>query len=338
MADHSINLPKTISRRDFLKITAIAGLTVGLGASVGKKFLLPDNLHRSTSTHYLMGTIVNFNILAPDQASGQEAIQKTIAEMERLIAIFNYRQAGTALSKLNQAGALNDAPVELVEIIKQSLDLGIRSHGAFDITVLPIVEAFKAGQTDIAHLKSLVDFRNVIVNDNHIEFVRPGMSITLDGIAKGRVVDGGVATLKNMGYENVLVEAGGDMMAASSKAAGEEWTVAVNNPRPANGTTFIASFSVKNKAVTTSGDYLNYYTPDFSRYHIIDPRTGVSPTELSSATVIASSAAEADSLSTTLMVLGVHNGLEFIEQIPGVEALLVTRDLAVYKTAGFPIN
>ena len=327
-----------MSRRDFLKITAIAGLTIGIGSSIARKILSQSDFKRITETHYLMGTIVNFNILALDEALGQEAIRKTVAEMERLISIFDYRRAGTALGILNQAGVLNEAPVELIETVRQSLRLGSLSQGAFDITVLPIVEAFKAGLSDTDHLNGLVDYRNVFVNGDQIKFARPGMSITLDGIAKGRVVDGGVTVLQSLGFENILVEAGGDMMAVSSDVDGEDWRVAISNPRPANGSEFIASFSVKNKAVTTSGDYLNYFNSDFSRHHIIDPRTGSSPFELSSATVIASNAAEADALSTALMVLGVQDGLEFIKQLTNVEALLVTRDMMVYKTADFPIG
>ena len=80
----------------------------------------------------------------------------------------------------------------------------------------------------------------------------------------------------------------------------------------------------------------HYFSSDFSRHHIIDPYNGFSPTELSSVTVIASSAAEADALSTALMVLGVHDGLDFIEKLLGVEALFVTKDQVLYRSTGFP--
>ncbi len=336
MSNTSIDPQTKITRRDFLKITAIAGMTIGLGTAIGRKFLSLNGPVRISETHYLMGTIVNFNVIAIDEDQGRAAIRKTVTEMERLIAIFDHRPAGTALKKLNQDGVLNDAPIELLETIKRSLELGSLSQGAFDITVLPIVEAFKAGLSDTTHLKNLVDFRQVLVNGDQIHFARLGMSITLDGIAKGRIIDSGVAALKSMGFDNVLVEAGGDMMAASSETEGQPWNIAISNPRPSDGQQFIASFSVKNKAVTTSGDYLNYFTSDYSQYHIIDPRTGQSPSELASATVIAHSAAEADALSTTLMVMGVREGLEFIQQLPGVQALVVTKDLSVHKTADFP--
>lgn len=314
----------------------MAGLAIGMGTALHRNFL--SERKRVTQTHYLMGTIVNFNILALDEAMGRHALRRTVAEMKRLISIFDHRQAGTALRKLNQAGGLHDAPAELIQIVNHSVGLGTLTNGAFDITVLPIVEAFRAGAEKVTHLAELVDYRNILLNGDQIQFARPGMSITLDGIAKGRVVDGGIHVLKSLGFDNVLVEAGGDVMAASSEVDGKDWKIAVSHPRPAIGKEFIASFSVKNRAVTTSGDYLNTFTADLARHHIIDPRTCASPTELSSATVIAPSAAEADALSTVLMVLGLSQGLDFINRIPDAEALLVTRDLAVHKTEGFPMG
>jgi thiamine biosynthesis lipoprotein len=325
----------SINRRDFLKITAIAGLA-GLGTLAGRNLITDEAQYKITETHFLMGTIVNFSVIAPDREVGREAIRRTVAEMERLIAIFDYRLAGSPLAQLNRQGNLQDAPIELVEIIQHSIRLGMLSGGAFDITVLPLLEAFRAGHTDTDHLLEQVNYQSILLDGRQIVFASPGMSITLDGIAKGRVVDAGVAVLKELGFENVLVEAGGDMMAVNANPEEDPWTIAISNPRPSAGQDFNVTFSVKNKAVTTSGDYLNYYTPDYSRYHIIDPRRGSSPVELSSATVITDNATEADALSTILMVLGVKEGLEFVRGLPDVEALLVTKELVIHRTDGFP--
>ena len=162
------------------------------------------------------------------------------------------------------------------------------------------------------------------------------MRITLDGIAKGRVVDGGVAALKSMGFTNILVEAGGDLLAYGAHPDGSYWKIGVVNPRPSAGHPWLTTISVEDRAVATSGDYQQTFTSDYHLNHIIDPRSGVSPAELSSATVIASSVTEADALATTLMVLGVADGLALVERLPGVEALVATKDLNIFKSAGFP--
>jgi len=332
---------KNISRRNFLQIIAVSG-AAGLTFKFGLDALRADEM--VSETRLLMGTVINIKLIGPDAQAASAAVKASFEHMTALEGVLSRFLPESQLSKLNREGALQDAHPALVELIGRSHELSRMSEGAFDITVKPLLDLYQAtpgvlpSDEQISQTLPLVDYRKLFVDAGTLCFGQAGMSITLDGIAKGRVVDGGVSMLKSMGFENVLVEAGGDMMASSSSADGKSWTIGVNNPRPDNSTEFIATFSVNNKAVTTSGDYLNTFTADYSRNHIIDPWTGESPAELSSATVIASNTAEADAISTTLMVLGVQRGLEFVKQFPDVEALLVTKDLAIYKTSGFPIN
>lgn len=332
-SNHKIS--NKVSRRDFLKITAITGLALGLGASI-EQLARQKQVVKVAETHLLMGTIVNLSVFSKNHASGREAIRKTVAEMTRLIAYFDHRNTSSLLSQLNHTGHIATAPDELKTLICKSQELGDLSGGAFDITVKPLIDAYQQGISDISAPIRLVDFRKIHTDGDEIMLSQPGMSITLDGIAKGCVVDGGVAVLHSLGFDNVLVEAGGDMMASSSEIDGEAWKIGIRHPR--NQSSMLFSFSVQNKAVATSGDYLNYFTPDLSSYHIIDPRVGKSPSELCSATVIASAATEADALSTTLMVLGIQTGMDLIQKIPGAEALLIDKKLRIYPSDGFPIN
>ena len=108
------------------------------------------------------------------------------------------------------------------------------------------------------------------------------------------------------------------------------------NPRPTAETAVLAIFPVTAQAAATSGDYQNNFTPDFGLHHIVNPATAVSPSELAGATVLAPSAADADALSTALMVMGSVNGLALAERLPHVEALLVAKDLQIVRTSGFP--
>ena len=328
-------IPNKVNRRDFLKITAITGLALGLGVSF-EQLSRQNQVVKVSETHLLMGTIVNLSVFSEDHASGQDAIRKTVAEMTRLIAYFDHRNANSLLFQLNHNGHIVRAPEELKSIICKSQELGSLSGGAFDITVKPLMDAYQHGISGISETIRLVDFRKIHTEGDEIMFSQPGMNVTLDGIAKGRVVDGGVSVLHNLGFENVLVEAGGDMMASSSEIEGETWKIGIRHPR--NQSSMLLSFSVSNKAVATSGDYLNYFTPDHSSYHIIDPRVGRSPSELCSATVIAPTATEADALSTTLMVLGKQAGMELIQKIPDVEALMVDKQLQIYSTDDFPLS
>lgn len=317
------NSPK-LSRRKFLKITAAAGGLLAGTAVLGWKLKpAPVAIHQ---TRVLMGTVINLTIVTADPQQGQAAIEATFAEMERLIGYFDHRQPAGLAAQLNQRGLLSDAPPELVEIIEQSIYFGHLTGGAFDISVKPLLDGRPAP----------TGYRKIRLAGSRISFEQPGMAITLDGIAKGRVIDGATTTLRANGFDSVLVEAGGDLVGAGRRADGQPWRVGVANPRTGNGSDILAVLPIIERAAATSGDYMNYFTSDFSRHHIIDPRTGVSPTELASVTVLAPTAIQADALSTAVMVLGRVDGLALLAQLPAVEGLVVTKAMHVHRTAGFP--
>ncbi|MDX8399718.1 MAG: FAD:protein FMN transferase, partial [Gallionellaceae bacterium] len=130
-----------------------------------------------------------------------------------------------------------------------------------------------------ADYQKFVDYRRVQVHDDAI-VLQLGMALTLDGIAKGSVVDGAVATLGKQGYENVLVEAGGDLVGNGRSADNTPWHIGIQHPRQAGNT--MVTLPISAQAVATSGDYRNTFTADFSQHHILDPRTGQSPAESAS--------------------------------------------------------
>jgi len=315
------------SRRGFLKIVALSGLAAGLGAVAIRK-----RLAVSHTTRLLMGTVVHLSVAGPEAAGAAAAVTATLAEMERLIALLDHRRPASALGRLNATGAVDDAPPELIEVIAQALEISALTSGAFDITVKPVLDAYRAGQRHVEALRPLVDYRQVALDGRRLRLLRPGMALTLDGLAKGRVIDGAVAVLRGQGYGRVLVEAGGDLLAHGQPQAGQPWQVGVRSPR---GAAPLATVSVTQAALATSGDYQNSFSADFSLNHIIDPRTLWSPVELAGATAIAPTAMLADALSTSLMVLGVTDGLALAERLPGVEALLIGKDLHLHLTTGF---
>jgi thiamine biosynthesis lipoprotein len=160
------------------------------------------------------------------------------------------------------------------------------------------------------------------------------MSITLDGIAKGYIVDQGVAVLKDFGFQDVLVEAGGDLLASGEKSPSSLWKIGIKSPRQEQGG-IIARFSIRDRAVATSGDYLQPFVRDLSQHHLLDPRTGYSSPRLASASVLAKTATFADGLATAVMVLGPEAGLALIEELSGCEAYLVTKNLQTFQSKGF---
>ncbi|MFW6068540.1 MAG: FAD:protein FMN transferase, partial [Chloroflexota bacterium] len=185
--------------------------------------------------------------------------------------------------------------------------------------------------------------KGIRVRNQSIFLEREGMQLTLDGIAKGYIVDSAVAMLRRSGFSDVLVEAGGDLAASGQRSDGGPWRVGVRHPRAIEGasTQSMTTVEVSQRAVATSGDYMNSFTQDFSRHHIVDPRSGLSPQELSSVTVLAPTTMDADALSTTVMVLGLREGMTLLERLPHVAGLLVSKanensDVKMWPTSNFP--
>lgn len=326
-----------IGRRKFLQIIALAGTAGGLyqfgllgGTSGGKV------VRQSRS---MMGTEINLIVCGPDEDACLEAVRSTFGRMEALERVLSRHQADSELSRLNREGVLPAASTDLNAVLDLAGDISRRTEGAFDVTVLPLLQLYGydrlPAEEDLLRCLALVDYRGIERQGSGFALGRPGMGITLDGIAKGYIVDQGVAALRQNGFDNVYVEAGGDLMVSGSKPAGQPWRIGVRQPRPVSDWQMPLIATTAPLAIATSGDYMQAFTDDLRHHHILDPRTGMSPPELASATVTAPAAALADALATAAMVLGPERALAVIESFDGCEGLLVGKNLQRYRTSGF---
>ncbi len=335
-----------VSRRQFLQILGFSGAAAAAW-KIGISPQLAGPVEVSVS-RLLMGTVVNLTVIGEDKGAAEKAVAATLDHMASLESILSRFRPDSELSQLNRTGRLNQASPPLLALLRLSRKMGDQSEGAFDITVKPLVDLYQRYQmqgslppdAEVQENLALVNYRDMNVSGNQVSLAKAGMAITLDGIGKGYIVDEGVVVLREHGFENVLVEAGGDLLAAGQKqsgpAANNSWQIGVRSPRGA-ATDLLAHFGAQNEAVATSGDYQQPYSTDFSLHHIIDPRTGYSNPELASVTAIAPQAALADALATAVMVLGIEKGLALAQSQPGCEALLITKELEMRGTAGFSV-
>jgi FAD:protein FMN transferase len=328
----------TMNRRDAIRITAVAGVSLAAIGGLGSSLLRRARLQRVRVTRPHLGTIVTITVIHPDEKVGYELVETAFAEISRMEGILNRHSEHTPMAQLNREGSLADAPPELTHVLHRALEYSRVSDGAFDVTVAPVLtlylNAHKRGEalpseSVVAEALRLVDYRNVKIDGSSVTLA-PGGSITMDAIAKGHVVDRAVAALVGGGAERVVVGAGGDM--ASGGEGSESWQVGVQNPR-ASGT--LGVLELQGECIATSGDYMQTFTADRRYNHIIDPRTGRSPDHTSAVTVIASTAMDADALSTTTFVMGPEKGLAMLEKLDGVEGLIVTKDQQQLTTSGF---
>lgn len=335
---------KHISRRQFLRITAYTA-AAGLALKTGIGWLEESALETVSETRLLMGTVVNLTVVSADPADAQQAITACLDHMAALETILSRFKPESQLSLLNRDGRLHNADPALLHLVAYANDVSVQSDGAFDITIKPLVDLYAQVQSangqlptvdQIAEVIRRVDYRQLIVNGTSVAFAQPGMSITLDGIAKGYIVDEGITVLRERGFANVIVEAGGDLLASGRKSAITPWRIGVRAPR-ADQPGFLARISLEDQAIASSGDYIQAYSADFKHHHIIDPRTGFSSPELAGVTVVASNTAQADALATATMVLGLEAGMDLINSLPGCEALFVTKSLEVVSTQGMSL-
>ncbi len=290
-----------------------------------------------------MGTGVELRVLGDDREAASAAADAALQRMAALEARLSRHRPDSELSRLNREGRLPRASATLREVLELGARVARWGDGAFDVTVQPLLDEYRRTRPHpalpdpeaIERALEAVDYRAVRVHGASIALDRPGARITLDGIGKGYIVDQGVKVLRRYGFPNVFVEAGGDLVAAGQKGGGGAWRVGIQSPR--RGFSLQARFDMRERAVATSGDYMQPFTADYRLHHIVDPRTGRSGPELASATVIAPDAATADGLATLTMVLGVRRGRELLEALPGCEGYLVSKRLDVYRTSGFAL-
>ena len=335
MTNHETFSIPSPSRRNALKVLALGGIAVGLAPKLIQALLDSGKLQAVCERYFLMGNLLSISSISSDPAESAAAIRHTYQEMARLCAIFDHRLEGSPLHRLNAQGILDDPPSELVEVLHAAEQVSNLSVGAFDVTIKPALDAYRSNLA-AAWVKAfhLVDYRQIDLAQDHIRLKHPGMAITLDGIAKGMVIQSGLEVLRRCGFENVLVEAGGDLTVHGATSHNEGWKIGIQHPRRRED--LLGSLRLLEGAAATSGDYQFTFSRDYQHHHILDPRTGMSPPELSSVSVLAPSATEADALSTAIMVMGVQHGLALAESLPGIEALLITKNMSHYCTEGFP--
>lgn len=333
---------KQVSRRQVIKM-------IGVSAAAGAAWKLgirnrQSQLIKASESRVLMGTVVNLTVIGVDGDEAKTAVSATLSHMAHLESLLSRHQPTSELSTLNQQGYLNNASEPLLDLISQAQQISDISSGAFDITVKPLVDLYQDHQTRdelpeetaVSHKKQFVNYKNIQINGKNITFTQQGMGITLDGIGKGYIIDAGTAVLHTHGFRNVMIEAGGDLMASGERALNQPWRIGVRSPR-AHLEDVLAHLSLHNRAAATSGDYMQPFTADLSQHHILDPRTGYSAPKLASVTITAPSVMLADGLATAVMVSGRREGLQLINQIGHCEALLVTKELDTIATDGFLI-
>jgi thiamine biosynthesis lipoprotein len=290
----------------------------------------------------IMGTSIEVELHAASRADAEGAIAAVMAEMHRIDATMSPHKADSELSRVNAGAAAG--PVEVSEgmfgLLSRALAFSKLSGGAFDITFASAgnLYDYRAGvapdPSALADALPLIDWRHVRLDapTRTVRFARQGVRIDLGGFAKGHAVDNAVAILRRLGIAHAMVAAGGDSHVMGSRGD-RPWTVAIRDPR--NQDAVVALLPLEDVSISTSGDYERFFERDGVRcHHLLDPRTGRSPSAVRSVTIIADDGLTTEAFSKTVFVLGVEQGLRFVEAHAGIDAVIVDAQGALHYSAG----
>ena len=282
-----------------------------------------------------MGNRFEISVVTDDKKWADECIQDAIEEIRRIERLL------TTFDELSQANLVNKnaglVPVkvdkEVFDLIQRSKRISEITQGAFDIsygsidrrlwnfdptmTSLPDRQAAKK-------LVRLINYRNIILDEKKstVFLKEEGMRIGFGGIGKGYAAEMAKILLQRKGIESGIVNAAGDLTAWGYQPDGSPWTIGVADPNASRHA--FSYLQITNTSVATSGNYEKYVMINGKKYsHTIDPKTGLPVTGIKSVTIICPNAEIADAMATPVMIMGIRVGLDLINQVKGIECIIV---------------
>lgn len=293
---------------------------------------------------FIMGTYIEARAYGRQASKALDLVYARLREIEQKMTI---NQAGSEIDNVNlQAGKQAvTVSADTFAVVRRALEYGEITGGKFDPTIQPIVSLWRIGSPEArvpspAEIQAnlpLVDYRHVQLDEQRLTIYLPqaGMGLDLGGIAKGYAADQAVSILREQGVKNAIISLGGNVYTLGRNPQGKPWRIGVQNPENERNT-FIGVIETGDETLVTSGAYERYLEVGGKVYHhIIDPATGYpAESDVLSSTIITTQSIDADALSTSIFILGREKGLQLIEQLPGIEAIVIDLDRQVYLSSG----
>lgn len=297
----------------------------------------------------MLGSPFEITAVANDTIKSNEYIDLAVAEVKRIENLISDWIPTTQVSEINRNAGIKPVKVdtEVFELVERAIKISQITDGAFDISYASMDKiwkfdgSMKVMPTEEAIKKSVVKigYRNIIINkkEQTIFLKLQGMKLGLGGIGQGYIADKVKDLLVSKGCISGIVNVSGDINAWGKQPDGKFWNVGIVNPL--NKNKVFATFPLEDSAVETSGSYEKYVIFNGIRYsHIIDPRTGYPATGVVSVSVFAKQTEVADALATGIFVLGVEVGLDLVNQLKGIECIIVDDKGKIHSSKGIDIK
>ena len=291
-----------------------------------------------------MGTLVSVTAVARNEAVAHAAATAGFAEIRRLEELLSTWIAASELSRVNASAGIQPIHVspETLTVVSRAIQAAEMTDGGFNIAIGPAVEAWSVTESqripeesELNALRPLVDLQAVHVDmrKQTIYLDKAGMRIDVGGIGKGYAADQAVEALRKAGAIAGVVALSGDIKTFGRLPGGKKFPVGIQHPRKDG--TVLAWIDLEDEAISTAGDYERFFERDGVRYHhILDPHTLQPARRCQSVTVVAREGIWADGLDTGIFVMGAELGMQLVEALPDVEAIIVDAEGHVHVSSG----
>jgi len=297
----------------------------------------------------LMGSRFEISAFHSDPQLAWDGINAAVNEITRIERLISSWDPNSQTSLINENAGIKPVKVdaELFQLIQRAVQISAITDGAFDISYASMDRIWQFDGTMatmpvaevVAQAKSRIGYQKIQLNPakQEVYLKDKGMKIGFGAIGKGYAAQKAKEKMFSLGIKSGVVNAAGDLIAWGVDIDGETFRVGIADPKEKGKV--LLWLKVKNTSVVTSGDYERFVMFDGVRYaHIIDLRTGYPTTGIKSVTIVSNNPELADALSTSVFVLGVEKGIYLINQLDGVECLIVTDDDKLVTSDRLEIN
>ena len=298
----------------------------------------------------LMGNHFELSVVATDEHWASERIDAGVREIQRIEKLLTTYSEDSETSLINAHAGI--APVvvsqETFGLIERSIRISQVTQGAFDITYGSVDKRLWNFDTNMQQLPDavtakamvrLIDYRKIVLDQREttVMLQEKGMRIGFGGIGKGYAAEMAKGVMRQLGVTSGIVNASGDLTAWGNQPDGQPWTIGIVNPNAA-GQVF-SYLNVTDMAVATSGNYEKYILIDGKKYsHTINPRTGLPVTGIKSVTILCPNAEIADAMATPVMIMGIRAGLDMVNQLQQIEAILIDDEDVVHTSNNIRVH
>jgi FAD:protein FMN transferase len=298
----------------------------------------------------LMGNRFQLSAVGETEEWALDCIEAGIAEIRRIEKLLTTFSEESETALVNCMAGIEPVAVsrETFSLIQRSIRISQVTQGAFDISYGSVDKRLWNFDTNLKNLPDvataskmvrLINYRNILLNETDLTVLlkEKGMRIGFGGIGKGYAAERAKLMMQGKGVENGIVNASGDMATWGFQPDGSPWTIGIADPNMQDR--IFSYMNISNMAVATSGNYEKFILIKGKKYaHTINPKTGLPVTGIKSVTIISPNAEIADAMATPVMIMGIVAGLDMINQMKAVEAIIVDDEDRVYISNNIRLN